>query len=409
MKLLPRFAIIITVIVLDLLFVSFTFYVSAANNFLTPDKAEKMLEGMTEAEKSVKDKMKQSRGGSINSEHLWMDGLADDAEMNCPSFKWTDSADFNPPKNEVTTSLRCATCNLMKEFMIRRARMLVLRGRRPSAAYVLEGDNDGTKSSLNGFAGKPFCEGLHDSYQLREKADGERVWVRRFENDEDAARFGSGTKSLPPSSPSSSKESPEERNKKSLEADRLSLMKTHLVSTAVNSELDEATELFPVKMHTPQQRRTLPCSRYFLKQLCFAELEAHEEHIDNCFDGVFEHIHRLKASSRNTNKENPDQIWVDVLDRCLGKALVCERKFCNSKAVANARAREWLQFAWYEGAFGNPKFSYIPDLEKKGRNMLNPYRKGGEKENANPYLNGTWKQVETPAELFGGLHGLADL
>lgn len=358
--------------------------VSSSSSFVhsqvhTLEQAEKMQVELEQAEQKVHDKMKKERGGSINEEHLWMDGLADDIEVNCPSFRYKQSIHFDPPKKQITTTVRCATCNLMKEFMIRRAQLLVLRGRKPSGAYVLEGDDDGTKTTSNNFGGKEFCEAIHELYNLRQQPNGERVWVRRFSEEEENLR---------------SKISPEELQRSVLMSDREKLMKTHLVSASGEPVPD--SDVLPVKFHTPQERRTLPCARYFLKQMCFAELGSREDGIDDCFDTILNKIDVKSAQSKNSD-------WADKLEQCLHKALGCEKTFCNPRVLAEVKKQEWIELAWYEGAFGNPKFSYIPDFEHKGRNLLNPYRKGGEKEQMNPWLNGTWEQQEDLSRIADDL------
>lgn len=354
--------------------------------FLTLEKAQAVQEKLETAEKKMKaTRQSRAEAAGLNNDQMWMDGLSEDVEMNCPSLKYTQSKDFNPPKKQVTSSLRCATCTLMKEFMLRRARLQVLKGRKPSAAFVLEGDNDGTRSEMNHFAGNEFCLAIYESYHLREQPDGERVWARRHGNEKD--------KYDPNRKKEKKDESPDEKKQNALAADKDALMKTHLVSTS-GAKCSE-DELLPVKFHNPEQRRTLPCSRYFLRELCFDELSKKEDALEGCFEKVVS----MKVDKLIADQNGP---WVQSLEKCLDKALHCDVKFCHSRAVALVREQEWLEFAWYEGAFGNEKFSYIPDLDHKGRNMLNPYRKGGEKENKNPWLNGTWQQVET-VSTFGDL------
>lgn len=358
--------------------------------FMTMDKADNMAKKLEEAEKKMKEsRMKRASAAGLNNDEMWMDGLEEDVELNCPSMKYTRSKDFAPPKKQITSSIRCATCNLMKEFMLRRAKLQVLKGRKPSPAFILEGDDDGTKSEMNKYAGGELCPAIYDSYQMKEQLDGERVWARRFGDKKDQY---DPEKKKKKQQAGDDVVSPEEKKMSALAADKEALMKTHLVSTS-GAPLDE-DELLPVKFHNPEQRRTLPCSRYFLRELCFDEVGKKEEALEGCFE---------KISSMKLEKliqDNKDkQEWVTTLDKCLDKALNCEKKFCHARALANVRKQEWLEFAWYEGAFGNEKFSYIPELEYKGRNMLNPYRKGGEQENLNPWLNGTWKQVETESML----------
>lgn len=379
----------VVVVLLSLLLVNTIVF----EQFMTMEKAQSMHEKLAEAEKKLKQsRLSRAEAAGLNNEQMWMDGLEEDVELNCPSVKYVQSKDFNPPKKQVTTSLRCATCTLMKEFMMRRARLQVLKGRKPSAAFVLEGDNDGTRTQMNLYAGGEFCAAVYESYHLREQPDGERVWARRYGNDKD--KYDPFKKNAAADKKNKKdEESPEEKKQNALAADKEALMKTHLVSTSGPKFSED--ELLPVKFHNPEQRRMLPCSRYFLREMCHDELSKKEDALEGCFEKVVS----MKLDKILTDQNGP---WIQALEKCLDKALQCDAKFCHSRAIALAREQEWLEFAWYEGAFGNAKFSYIPELEHKGRNMLNPYRKGGEKEKQNPWLNGTWQQVESMS-TFGDL------
>ncbi len=327
---------------------------------------------------------RKAKAKRLKDEQMWMDGLTENANINCPSLRMADSRDFHPPK-QTTTSLRCATCQLMREYMVKRAQLIMLRGRTPSAAYVLDGDDDKTRSAANKVSSDEFCQSAYESYHLKERATGARVWMRRDgEKDEDE-----------------------------LDAERAALLQSHLVAStgdACSSGGEQCSgDLLPVKFHTPEERRHLPCARFFFKQLCLREISRNDEPLEGCFDMAVTRIAKRFVTGgdrENTSVAQGAKLtasksdialrddWSTVLGECLDKVLQCSSRFCNSRLVAIAMDREWTNFAWYEGAFGNDKLPYVVDPENRGRNMLNPYRKGGEKAAANPWLNGTWTKLD---------------
>ena len=330
--------------------------------------------------------------GSLDTppDPMWMDGLSRDVDINCPSLRFIDSAHFNPaPK--ATTMVRCRSCELIQNVLTSRAqRVASHRGgggggggghksarsagiAAVSASLVLDGDDtSGAKGRASGAAGNGICQVIYDLHDLRQHADGSRAWATR--------------------------------SAASLEADKQSLLRTHLVPNSGAAPTED--DLLPLRFHTPRERRMLPCARYFLRDLCYREVSANEEKIEECLESASLTISRggggtaAGADARtHENGDENDAPWVVSLRACVGRALGCSTRWCNSRLLAIAGEQDLLEFSWFEGAFGNDKFAYVADGARKGRNVLNPYRRGGEMAAKNPWLNGTWKRVEESGDL----------
>lgn len=349
--------------------------------------------------------------GQITSQKVWMDGLKnDDVQINCPSLRFLDSTQHFAPPKQRTSTVRCGACTLIVQFIIRRASLLVHRqgkGKPLSPSLILEGTSErlsvdeNNNNNINNHGRGPteqqrataddlagaLCEALHDVYTLRQQPDGKRVWARR-------------------SSAPAAEGSQEEKE---------ALSQLHFVPSSGVDPTEE--ELLPLKFHTPEERKMLPCARHLLRDLCYREItasESAEEEMESCVakagavlkkqhdnsankktqkgtDGDAEGPQGRRRRRKEQDKETAE--WAAPLEKCLERVLSCSSKWCRSPMLTEAQEREFLHFAWYEGAFGNQKFSYVADRDKRGRNKLNPYRKSGELAGENPWLNGTWRQI----------------
>jgi hypothetical protein len=206
------------------------------------------------------------------------------------------------------------------------------------------------------------------------------------------------------------------------------LYETHLVRA--DGRGTEGINGLPVTYHSPHERRTLPCASYLLKRTCQYWTEQNDDKVERCLRVASQaarfydeeadakelqlknaHLPQLGGSDAQRraaeeltaeaedNGEVKAKMWPSELRNCLVRTLRCESRWCQLQPLMKAQEKELERHMMYEAAFGNPKFQYVVDPSRPGRNMKNPYAVGGAKHHLNAWLNGTWPKIEALHQL----------